>query len=108
MTLSSRRSSITSRFSGDSLAAVGFLKIGAELRFEHPVDALHLLFFAELQAIAERAPAAAGAVLAGREVAALDGALLLETAVSLEEQLHPFAPAQPADGSGISCHWISP
>src|SRR5258708_613124 len=93
---------------GDAAAPVGLLEVGAELRLEHAVDALDLLLLPQLQALAEPAAAAARAVLAGREVAALDRALLLEAAVALQEQLHPFAPAEPADGSGVSCHCGSP
>src|SRR6185295_314445 len=93
---------------GDPLAAVGLGKIVAELRLEHAVDALDLLLLAQLQTVTQSPPAAAGAVLAGREIAPLDRALLLEAAVAHQKQLHPFAPAQPADGSTISGHWISP
>ena len=89
---------------GDPLAPVGLLEVAAELALEHAVDALDLLLLAELQAVAQRAAGAPAAVLAGRVAAALDRALLLEAAVALEEELHPLAPAQPADGTRVSCH----
>src|SRR6266545_353423 len=92
---------------GDPLAPVRFREVGPELGLEHAVNPLHLLLLAQLQAVTEGTAAAARAVLARREVAALDRALLLETAISLEEQLHPFAAAEPANGSCISGHLIS-
>src|SRR5215210_3189338 len=93
---------------GDALAAVGLLEIVAELALEHAIDALDLLLLAELQAVAQRPTAAPRAVLARREVAPLDRALLFEAAVTLEKQLHPLPAAEPADGSRISGHLYSP
>src|SRR6202035_2804867 len=93
---------------GDPLLPVRLLEIGAELGLEHPVDALDLLLLAQLQAVAQGAASAPRAVLARREVAALDGTLLLEAAVALQKQLHPLAAAEPANGSRVSRHWFSP
>ena len=47
---------------------------------------------------------AALAVLARRVGAALDGALVGEAAVALQEELHAFAPAEPADGTRVTSH----
>ena len=80
----------------DALAPLGAREGQPELALEKPVDALDLLLLAQLNAVAEqlRPPPS---VLPRGVVAALDRALVLETAVPLEEQLHPFAPAEPAD-----------
>src|ERR1019366_1915095 len=87
----------------DAAHALGRLERQPELPLENSVEALQLLLLAELDAVAEDLGPAL-AVLAGREIAALDGALVREAAVSLEEQLHAFTPAQPADGFAITSH----
>ncbi len=61
----------------------GLLVVGAELAFEREVDALCLLLFAQLQAVAYNLRLAVLAVLAGGKVALLNGALL-------EKHLVPF------------------
>src|SRR5205814_1195445 len=64
---------------GDALLRVGALEVQPELLLQQPINALDLLLLAKLQAIAEDLRATA-AVLAGCVIAALDGALVLETA----------------------------
>ncbi len=91
----------------DPLAALGAREGQPELPLEQAVDALDLLFLAELDAVAEQL-AAPAAVLPGRIVAPLNGALVLEAAVPLQEQLHPLAPAEPANRCGVSRHWSIP
>ena len=83
--------------------ALGLLEREAELALEDAVEALDLLLLTELDAVPEDLGAAL-AVLAGRKVAALDGALVGEAAVPREEQLHSFAPAQPANRFAITSH----
>ena len=87
----------------DAPHALGRLEREAELSLEDAVEALDLLLLTELDAVPEDL-AAALAVLTRGEVAALDGALVREAAVPLEEQLHAFAPAQPADRFAITSH----
>ena len=85
---------------------VGALEVEAELALEQAVDALDLLLLAKLHAVAEDLGTAA-AMLAGRVVAALDRALVLETAVALQKQLHALAPAEPANGIRVTSHYAS-
>ncbi len=66
---------------GDSGLARGALEVEPELLFQQAVDALDLLFFAKLDSVAEDLGTAAS-MLARRVIAALDRALVLETAVS--------------------------
>src|SRR5512140_426532 len=87
----------------DAPHALGLLEREAELALENPVEALDLLLLAELDAVPEDLRPAL-AVLTRGEIAALDGALVGEAAVPLEEQLHSFAPAQPADRFAITSH----
>jgi hypothetical protein len=72
---------------------------------QHAVDALDLLLLAQLQAVADELRLAELAVLPRREIALLDGALLRVAALPLEKELHAFAPAEPADGTDITCHF---
>src|SRR5205823_14149831 len=82
----------------------------AELALRQPVDALHLLLFAQLARVVGRlSPPAGGlAVLARRVGAPLDGALPRETARPLEEELRPLAAAPLADPSGVAGHASDP
>ncbi len=86
----------------------GLFEDVAELGFQHAVDAAHLLLFAKLQAVAHHLRLAILAVLAGNEVAPLDGALLAVAAFALEKKLHALAPALPANGTDVSCQVSSP
>src|SRR6185312_3609872 len=72
---------------GNAARALGGLEVAAELILEHPVDALHLLLLAQLQAVAGELRLPRLAVLPGREIALLDRALLRIAALPLEEQL---------------------
>src|SRR6185295_4514211 len=85
--------------SRDSLPALGALESQAERPLEKPVDPLDLLLLAKLDPVPQEL-AAPPAVLARRVVAPFDGALVLETAVPFQEQLHPFAPAEPTNRFG--------
>ena len=92
------------RLARDAARPVGHLEVAPELVLENAVDALDLLLLAQLQAVAHELRLAQLAVLPGRKVALLDRALLRVAALSLEEELHAFAPAQPADRSDVTCH----
>ena len=88
---------------GDALLAARDRVDVAELLLEHAVDAAGLLLLAQLEqvlALADAAPA----VLARRVRLALDRALHGVALGALEEQLHPLAAAEPADGSGVPRH----
>ncbi len=68
-------------FARGPLRALGLFHVVAELPLEQPVGALHLLLFAQLQAVSgELLHAARLAVLPRNEVALFDGALLRKTA----------------------------
>src|SRR6185437_1048523 len=96
------------QFAGDAGLVRGLLVVGAELRLEREVHALGLLLLAELQTVAdELLDLLRLAVLARGEVALLDGALVGEALRALEEQLLTVAATHAADGSGITCHFLS-
>jgi hypothetical protein len=84
----------------------GALKVETELTLQESVDPLDLLLLAELKAVAEDLGAAT-AVLTGRVIAPLDRALVLETTIALQKELHALTPAEPADGIGITSHYAS-
>src|SRR5437773_10460500 len=92
------------RHAGDAARSLGRLEVAAELIFQHAVNPLHLLFLAQLQAIAGELRFPCLAVLSGRKIALLDRALLRVAAFPLEEQLHRLAAAQTADRSDITSH----
>src|SRR6267142_2636451 len=69
-------------------AARSLLVVAAELLLEQPVVAARLLLLAQLQQVLALLDTAT-AVLTRRIRATLDRALLGETALALEEQLHP-------------------
>jgi hypothetical protein len=69
---------------------------------------LALLLFAQLQAVAHDFGFAVFAVLAGSEIALLDGTLIAETLCAFEEQLHALAAAETADWIGITGQVSSP
>src|SRR4029079_6212328 len=85
------------RLAGDARALRGLRVVRAELLLEQAVVAGRLLVFAQLQQILALLDAAA-AVLARRVAAALDGALLRQAALALEEELHALAAAVAALG----------
>ena len=92
------------RLTGDAALTVRHLEVAAELVLEHAVDALDLLLLAQLQAVAHELGLPQLAMLSRRQVALLDRALLRVTTLSLQEELHAFAPAEPANGSDVTCH----
>src|SRR5215203_376981 len=87
----------------DPTDAIRLLVVGAELVLEQAVIAARLLLLAQLeQVLALLDPAAA--VLAGWVAAALDGALLGQAALALEEELHPLAAALLALRAAVAGH----
>src|SRR5207237_2641398 len=94
------------RLAGDAAGPLRLLEIAAELLLQHPVDALHLLLLAELDAVAGQLLLARLAVLPRREVALLDRAFLRVAALALQEQLHSLAATQTADRSDVTSHSI--
>src|SRR5213078_487368 len=76
----------------DAALAGRLLVVGAELGLEQAVVAPRLLLLAQLQQVLGLLDAAA-AMLARRVAAALDGALLRQAALALEEELHALAAA---------------
>src|SRR5262249_51609267 len=84
------------RLAGVSLSSNGPLVVPAELALQYTVIALDLLFFAEMNSIVGQLAAASGHTRG--ILAPLDGAFWRVAAGSLQEQLHPFAAAQAANG----------
>src|SRR4029453_485251 len=95
------------RHAGNAARALGGLEVAAKLILEHPVDALHLLLFAQLQAVAGELRLPRLAVLAGREVALFDRALLRIAELPFEAQLHRLAAAKTTDRTNVSSHSVS-
>src|SRR6476469_5068598 len=89
---------------GDAALLVRLLVVGAELRLEQPVVPARLLLLAQLQQVLALLDAAA-AVLARRIGAALDGALLGQAALALEEELHALPAALLALRGTIASHY---
>src|SRR6202171_3313077 len=93
-------------FAGDAGLVRGLLVVGAELGLKGEVDALGLLLLARLETVAYDLLDLLGlAVLAGGEVALLDGAFLGEALGSLEEEFGAVAAAEGADGSCVTCYF---
>src|SRR5665213_1022906 len=88
---------------GNALHGTGFLEKITELVFEQLIVTPGLLFLPELKTVSDDLRFAGLPVLAGREIALLNGALFRVAAFALQKQLHPLAPALPADGTNISC-----
>src|SRR5215203_2746739 len=87
----------------DPTDAIRLLVVGAELVLEQAVIAARLLLLAQLeQILALLDPPAA--VLPRRIAAALDGALLGQAALALEEQLHPLATTLLALRAAVAGH----
>src|SRR5262245_61577163 len=95
------------RHAGYAARALGGLEVAAELILEHPVDALHLLLLAQLQAVASELRLPRLAVLSGREIALFDGALLRVAPFPLEEQLHRLTATETTNRTNITSHQIS-
>ena len=103
--LSRRRSSSTSRFSPVTpFMRERLVVVAAELALGDAVDALDLLLLAQLLAVVRRACGGGLAVLARRIGAALVAALVGVATLALEEELHVFAPAEPANWTSITSH----
>src|SRR5262249_49987290 len=79
----------------------------AELALKDAVDAARLLLLAQLLAVVGQARARLLAMLAGRVAAALDGALVGEALLALQEELLALPAALPALGVEISSHAYS-
>ena len=88
---------------GHAGAVLGGDEVVAELLLEHAVGLADLLLLAQLQPVLADL-AAADAVLAGGRRTALEGALLRIAARALQEELRALAPADPADGFGVTSH----
>src|SRR5262245_39631597 len=93
---------------GDSMRARRAIEVRGELALEHAIDTAQLLLLAQLRAVFRQLAAAALAVLAGPIGAAVDGALLGEAAVALQEELGAFAAAQLANSVTIPGHAVRP
>src|SRR5262245_44067443 len=89
---------------GHSLHAQGLVVVTTELALGNPVDALDLLLLAQLLAIVGLLAATRLSVLTRCVGAPLDATLVGVAAVAFQEQLHLFAPAQPADRANIASH----
>ena len=59
---------------GDAFLTDGALKVGSELVLKNSVDALHLLFFTELEAVSDDFCLSIPAMLAGSKVSLFDAA----------------------------------
>src|SRR5271165_7206286 len=93
---------------GNALGAGGTLEVVAELAFLGEVNALGLLLFAQLQAVAHDFRLAVLAMLAGSKIALLDWTLIAEAFGAFEEQLHALAAAETADGISVTGQVASP
>src|SRR5262245_55344998 len=89
---------------GHALPARRLVVVAAELALGDPVDALDLLLLAQLLAVVRPLAPARLAVLTRRIRPPLVAALVGVAALALEEELHVFAAAQPADGSDVTSH----
>ena len=82
----SRQMLLQQELAGDSGLAGGLLVVGAELGLEREVDALGLLLFTQLQAVADQLLDLLGlAVLSRGEVALVDGSFVAKTLGALQE-----------------------
>src|SRR5438874_378205 len=89
---------------GDARALRRLRVVGAELVLEQAVVAARLLLLAQLEQVLGLLDAAA-AVLARRIAAALDGALLRQAALALQEELHALTAADAALGAEVAGHY---
>src|SRR2546425_8015493 len=91
----------------NALLAFGLGERAPELPLQDPVNALQLLFLAKLGAVL-RDTLTPLPVLAGRIGAPFHRALLRHATGPFQEELDPFATAQPTDRSTIFRHCLSP
>src|SRR6185312_9999119 len=82
---------------GHALHADRLVVVPAELALGETVEALDLLLLTQLRTVVRQLAPPRLTVLAGRVGAPLVAALVGVAAVPLEEQLHVFAPAKPAN-----------
>src|SRR5206468_12144005 len=80
--------------------------VAAELPLVDTVDALDLLLLAQLLAVVRALLAPALAVLPRRIAPPLVAALVRIATLSLEEELHVFAPAKPTNCTSITSHLL--
>src|SRR5712692_1348888 len=80
------------------------LEVVAELLLQESIQPARLLLGAELKSVVGRLALARLAVHAGREGAALDGALGRVAALALEVELGPLTAAEAADGAAVVRH----
>src|SRR5206468_3595066 len=78
---------------GHALGLRSLLEVVAELAFLREVNALGLLFFTQLQTVANDLGFAVFPMLSGSEVTLLDRTLVAEALCAFEEQLHALAAA---------------
>ena len=81
------------RFASDSFPLFSSFKVIGKLIFKHSVNALNLLFLAELHPIPNNFWSMISAVLSWRKVAFLDGAGIPEASVAFKEELHSLSSA---------------
>src|SRR5215470_11162052 len=92
------------RVARDALGAERLVVVAAELLLGDAVDPLDLLLLAQLLAVVRALAAPALAVLPRRVRAPLVAALVGIAALSLEEELHVFAPAEPTNCACVTSH----
>jgi len=92
---------------GHAGARLGLVEVALELPFHDAVDAADLLLLTQLDPELRHLPPA-HPVLARRGRPPLEGALLGVAARTLQEELHPLAPAEPADRVGVASHRQGP
>jgi hypothetical protein len=91
-----------------ALGANRLLEIISELAFLGEIDTLCFLLFAKLQTIPDNLRLTIFAVLAGGEVALLDGTLIGKTLSALQKQLDALAAAKTAYCILVTCQCSSP
>src|ERR1700678_4443836 len=89
---------LNEQVAGDASCLVGLLIVGAELGLEGEVDALGLLLFPQLQAVAHNLGLAALAMLARSEVALFERATVAEAFGALQKEFGAFTTAKAAYG----------
>src|SRR5450631_3459266 len=93
---------------GYTLGARRLFEVVSELTFLGEIDALGLLFFAQLQAVAHDFGLAVLAMLAGGKISLLDRTLIGKAFGAFEEQLHALAAAETANEISITGQVSSP
>src|SRR5690606_4386213 len=91
---------------GDAALAGCLVVVAPELALQHAVDAAQLLLLPQVHAVIRQLLPVAP-VLARRIRTPIDGALIGEAFIALQEKLFPLAPAKSANGADVSCHALS-